>query len=40
VLPAQIPILSLMLGDDFQNVFSVEDMLERIEILIKKGGNN
>jgi energy-coupling factor transport system ATP-binding protein len=38
VLPAQIPILAMMLGDDFKNIFSVEDMLRQIEFLTGKGG--
>lgn len=39
VLPAQIPALSLILGEQFRGVFSVEDMVARIEQIKSNGGS-
>ena len=38
VLPAQIPELALRFGDEFKDVFTVEEMLEAIRKKADKGG--
>ena len=38
VLPAQIPELALRFGDDYKDVFSVEEMLEALRAEAGKGG--
>jgi energy-coupling factor transport system ATP-binding protein len=38
VLPAQIPELALRFGDEFKDVFTVEDMLAAIRDRAGKGG--
>ena len=38
VLPAQIPELSLRFGDEFKDVFTIEDMLAALRDRARKGG--
>ncbi len=38
VLPAQIPELALRFGDEFKDVFTIEDMLEALRKRTGKGG--
>ena len=38
VLPAQIPELALRFGDEFKDVFTVEDMLAALRSRAGKGG--
>ena len=38
VLPAQIPELTLRFGDEFKDVFTVEEMLDALRKKAKKGG--
>ena len=38
VLPAQIPELTLRFGDEFKDVFTVEEMLDALRKRSHKGG--
>ncbi|MCR5670477.1 MAG: energy-coupling factor ABC transporter ATP-binding protein [Butyrivibrio sp.] len=38
VLPAQIPELTLRFGDEFKDVFTVEEMLDAVRLKTGKGG--
>ena len=38
VLPAQIPELALRFGDEFKDVFTVEEMLDALRMKAQKGG--
>ena len=38
VLPAQIPELALRFGDEFKDVFTIEEMLDALRGKAQKGG--
>ena len=38
VLPAQIPELALRFGDEFKDVFTIEEMLDALRGKVQKGG--